>query len=152
MLSACGKKQNTGDDIITDNETTIETEDISTDDEAISYATQRPFDVEYGLSDLYTQADMDSAIDKIIEEFDTWDGCVMYDIKYAGDECNTEDNIAWMNQLGDDYTQCIEFISDFHSPVEAYGAWEADTDYNDYQWWLARTDNGEWNLMTWGYN
>ncbi len=31
------------------------------------------------------------------------------------------------------------------------GAWEADKEYEDYEWWLARTDGGEWELKTSGY-
>ena len=42
-------------------------------------------------------------------------------------------------------------LSDFHSPVEAYGAWEADMEYENYQWWLARAADGGWQLLTWGY-
>ena len=30
-------------------------------------------------------------------------------------------------------------------------AWEPDTDYKDYQWWLARADGGERELVSWGY-
>ena len=27
----------------------------------------------------------------------------------------------------------------------------ADTEYTGWKWWLARSDGGEWKLMTWGY-
>jgi len=37
------------------------------------------------------------------------------------------------------------------SPKEGGGAWEPDYEYSDWQWWLARTDGGEWQLITWGY-
>lgn len=66
----------------------------------------------------------------------------------------SEENIEWMNDLGDEtaeFTQCIGFVSDFHSPKAGGGAWNADSEYTNWQWWLARTDNGEWNLMTCGY-
>ena len=76
----------------------------------------------------------------------------------AGDENNTEENIAWLNSLnggGHDYTQCAKFLMDFHSPVDEADlkdtAWEPDTDYNDYQWWVARTDGGDWEVVSWGY-
>ena len=59
--------------------------------------------------------------------------------RYAGDENNTEENIAWLNSLnggGHSYTQCAEFLMDFHSPVDEADlkdtAWEPDNDYNDY--------------------
>ena len=44
--------------------------------------------------------------------------------------------------------------SDFHSPSEedaAGTAWQPDTDYNDYEWHLGRTGDGDWQLVTWGY-
>ena len=110
--------------------------------------------IDYGNSDIYSKADMDAAIELIENEFATWDGCELHSIRYASDECNREENIEWMNDLGDEtteFTQCIEFVSDFHSPKTGGGAWEADSEYTNWQWWLARTDNGEWNLMTWGY-
>ena len=67
--------------------------------------------------------------------------------------CNTTGNIQWMNSLAEDgsFTQVAEFLSDFHSPVEGGGAWEADMEYTDWQWWLAREEGGDWQLMTWGY-
>ena len=63
----------------------------------------------------------------------------------------------WLNSLKDgaNYTQCMEFLSSFHSPTEEADlegtAWEPDTEYKDYQWWLARSEGGEWELVTWGY-
>ena len=104
-----------------------------------------------------SQEEMDQAITTFKKEFEEWDGCELHSITYAGDECNSADNIQWMNELkeGKNYTQCIEFITDFHSPVEDEEvkdtAWEQDKEYLDYQWWLAREDGGEWELLTWGY-
>ncbi len=109
--------------------------------------------VDYGKSALYTQQDMDAGIALIEKEFGTWDGCEMHSIKYAGDDCNSADNVAWMNQLSDgqNFTQCMEFLTDFHSPKEGGGAWEPDSEYKEYQWWLARPDGGDWQLLSWGY-
>lgn len=109
--------------------------------------------MDYGTSDIYTQDDMDQAVDRIYGEFNTWTGCEMHSIRYGGDEANNAENIAWLNDLreGKNYTECIEFLTDFHSPVEDRGAWEADTEYEDWQWWLARADGGEWELISWGY-
>lgn len=115
--------------------------------------------IDYGTSELYTQEDMDAAIKVIEDEFSTWEGCELKNIRYTSDDANNDDNIAWLNsiaegkELSGNYTQCIEFLSDFHSPVEpaADSAWEADTDYTDWQWYLARTDGGSWELVTNGY-
>ena len=55
------------------------------------------------------------------------------------------------NDAKESFTQCIMFKSNFHSPKEGGGAWNADEEYTDWQWWLARSDGGQWKLMTWGY-
>jgi D-alanyl-D-alanine carboxypeptidase len=110
--------------------------------------------IDYGKSDIYSKSDMDAAIELIEKEFSTWEGCELHSISYTADECNSEKNIEWMNNLGDEnieFTQCIEFVSDFHSPKDGGDAWDADSEYTNWEWWLARADSGEWNLMTWGY-
>lgn len=113
--------------------------------------------INYGISQIYSQEDMDQAIALIKEEFKTWNGCQLHSISYSSDaQCN-EDNIAWMNELASanhlsgDYTQCIMFKSDFHTSLYAGEAWEPDSEYTDWQWWLARKDNDQWDLLTWGY-
>ena len=115
-------------------------------------------EVDYGSSDLYSKEEMDAAITAIRAEFDTWDGCELHTLRYAGDESASQENLDWMNELrkdGDAFTQCIEFLSDFHSPKDeaassALGL-EADREYQDWQWWLARSEDGDWQLMPWGY-
>lgn len=110
--------------------------------------------IDYGKSDIYTKSDMDAAIERIENAFSAWEGCELHSIRYTSDECNSEENIAWMNDLGGEnaeLTQCITFVSDFHSPKTNAGAWNPDEEYTNWQWWLARTENGEWRLMTWGY-
>ena len=112
-----------------------------------------PVEISYGTSALYSKEEMDKAIAKIEEEFSTWEGCELHMIRYASDACNSEENIAWMNELkeGQNYTACIEFLSDFRSPAEGGGAWEENREYTGWNWWLARTDDGDWELLTWGY-
>ena len=113
--------------------------------------------IDYGNSSIYSKEDMDSAIQMIKKEFDTWDGCELHSITYGMDEECNDENIKWMNELEEandakeSFTQCIMFKSNFHSPKEGGGAWNADEEYTDWQWWLARSDGGQWKLMTWGY-
>ena len=111
--------------------------------------------VDYGTSELYTMEDLKEAAVQVKCRFASFAGCELHSLRYAGDVCNTEENLAWMNQLdeGKDYVQVAEFVSDFHSPVqpEEDTAWEPDTEYTDYRWWLARTADGGWQLLTWGY-
>ena len=115
-------------------------------------------EIDYGSSDLYTKEDMDAAITAIRAEFDTWDGCELHALRYAGDESASQDNLDWMNGLrkeGEEFTQCIGFLSDFHSPKDEAASsgmgFEADQEYQNWQWWLARSQNGDWQLITWGY-
>lgn len=114
--------------------------------------------IDYGDSQLYTQEDMDAAIALIKREFRGWTGCELHSISYAGDECQTAANVEWMNQLkegqssgGPEFTQVIEFVSDFHSPKQDAGVWNPDQEYTGWQWWLARSEGGKWQLLTWGY-
>ncbi len=113
--------------------------------------------IDYGNSSLYTKEDMDEAIGKIKDEFNTWEGCELHSISYTSDDQCNDENIAWMNELeeandaSEVFSQCIKFTSSFHSPKEGGGAWEADKEYEDYEWWLARSDGGSWKLMTFGY-
>ena len=78
-------------------------------------------EVEYGNSDLYTKEEMDAAVAAIRAEFDTWEGCEFQALRYAGDESASQENLDWMNELrkdGEAFTQCIEFLGDFHSPKD----------------------------------
>jgi D-alanyl-D-alanine carboxypeptidase len=41
---------------------------------------------------------------------------------------------------------------DFHTPKEIGElTFNPDADYTDYQWWLARTADGGWEIVTFGY-
>ena len=77
-------------------------------------------------------------------------------IRYGSDECNSEENLRWMNDLADEgeaFVQVILFKSDWRSPEGSYlaGGCDTATEYTDWEWWLAREDGGEWKLVTWGY-
>ena len=108
--------------------------------------------IDYGASERYTQQDMDGAIALVKAKIAGWDGCALHAVRYAGDDRNSEENIRWLNGLddGQNYTECIEFLTDFHSPDEG-GVLMANREYTDWQWWLARSEGGDWQLVSWGY-
>ena len=110
------------------------------------------FVVDYKTSEMYSEDDMNKAIDVILREFNTWEGCVMKELSYTDDQ-KCEDNLSYINTLAVDtkYDECIVFTSTFHSPVEGGDAWEPDYDYGNWEWYLGRTDGGDWDLLTWGY-
>ena len=112
--------------------------------------------VDMGESILYDEEDMADAVRVIKETFETdFSGCKLQSITYAGDECNSDENKAWLSSLSETktYTEVIEFKMDFHSPEksEDAGAFNPDQDYKAYQWWLARTNGGDWEVVTYGY-
>lgn len=126
---------------------------------AVENDTLRDIEISYGTSSIYSRQDMDEAIEVIRSEFSTWEGCELHGIAYSSDEFCNASNIAWMNELEEaddavkreDFTQCIMFTSSFHTPKYNAGAWNPDEEYAGWQWWLARSDGGQWKLMTSGY-
>lgn len=55
--------------------------------------------IDYGTSAVYSKKDMDAAIKIIMKEFEAFEGCELHSLSYTSDEeCNTAENIAWMNQ------------------------------------------------------
>ncbi len=110
---------------------------------------------DFGESKLYTLEELQEAAIQVKCQFASMKGCELHSLRYAGDECNTPENLEWMNSHdeGAGYTHVAEFLTDFHSPVEEDGptTWDLDREYTDYQWWLARTDDGGWQLVTMGY-
>lgn len=108
--------------------------------------------VDYGKSEVYSQQDMDKAIEVIKKEFSSWEGCELHSITYAGDELSKK-NVDYCNQLHKDagFDECIVFESSFHSPKIAAGGFEPDQEYTGWTWYLARKEKGEWTLLTWGY-
>ena len=108
-------------------------------------------------SRLYTEEDLGKAFEIVLDRFRQWTGCSLYGLRYAGDECNSEENLAWLNELGGEkgFTQCLEVLIDFHTSADPKElgdmVFEPDTDYTDYQWWLARTADSGWEIVSMGY-
>ena len=117
--------------------------------------------IDLGSSSLYTQEELNTAILLIKDKFATFTGCELHSIRYAGDDANNEENLEWLNSLrevrsnippedvGKQYVQVAEFLSNFHSPVEDGDyAWNQDMEYTDYQWWLGRLEDGRWEIVS----
>ncbi len=110
-------------------------------------------EIDYGTSELYKPYELEEAAVQIKCKFASWEGCELHSLRYAGDSANNEENLKWLNDLneGANYISAAEFLSDFHSPAEGLSAWEPDYEYTDYQWWLGKTEEGEWEIVSWGY-
>ena len=120
---------------------------------AFNQAAAAKVEINYGKSEIYTQADMDAAISIIQTQFKKWKGCKLINIRYAGDDSNNAENLKWLNNLRpqENFSQCIEFFSDFYVSKKTNTVFNLDSEYKNYQWWLARNEDGEWQLVTFGY-
>ena len=116
--------------------------------------------IDYGESKIYTMTDIDFASGLIEDQFSNWRGCTLQNIRYAGDDCNNAKNIEWLNELATskgeekNYVQCMKCLSDFYvsKDAEKYGlTFNSDSTYKDWQWWLARAEGEDWELVSWGY-
>ena len=88
--------------------------------------------INYGSSSIYSEEDMNAAIELIKEEFSTWEGCELHDIFYSSDDEVNEENIAWMNELAKGqnripyFTNFTILTSNSHSSKNGGGAWNAE--------------------------
>ena len=102
-------------------------------------------------SERYTEEELTSAVETVLAEFDTWEGCDMHIIFYAGDE-QSMDALEGANKMErGTFDECAVLFTAFRSPKEAYGAWSADEEYF-YSWTLGRAEKGAWNLVNWGWD
>lgn len=109
--------------------------------------------LDFGNSKLYTKEELSDAFVNVKCQMAAWKGVELTSLKYAGDECSSEENLKWVNSLeeGTKYTKAIEILSSFRTPKEDAGAFDPDKDYTDYQWWLACGSDGDWNIVSSGY-
>lgn len=103
-------------------------------------------------SECYTENELYDAMLAVKCRFASWGDCDLYAIRYAGDEASNAESIAWLNSLqdGTEYTQAVEFLMDFRTGAAVQDDLEPSKDYTDYPWWLARTNDGDWEIVTAG--
>lgn len=110
-----------------------------------------------GPSSVYTKEDIDSAIEVIKHVFiRKGAGIELLKIEYDGDSYNSGANVAWLNSVAYEnkykvkYTKCIQFKCDFRTSdnKEDIGCYNTNTEYKGYKYSLARTEDGEWQLVS----
>lgn len=153
-MAGCGKK---ADNTATENTETeaqaqAEASSQSEEEEETEPLIPDSVKIDYKTSNIFSEEDMYSAIEKIMKEFKNWKGCEMHEISFTDDQ-TCKENLDYINSLGvdDKFVDCIVFTSSFHSPKEGGDAWEADSEYEGWQWFLGRTEDSDWKLLTWGY-
>ena len=100
-------------------------------------------------SSLYTEEDIDAAVETVIEYFgQNFDGCTLTKLGYPGD-----DEAAfreWADQY--DADEAIVLTSEFDvDETGGDGSLEANSTYSDWGWVLVRDAGGDWRHATHGY-
>ena len=105
-----------------------------------------PF-TDHGSSTLYSEKEIEEAMQIVRNEF-VDNECKLYSISYTSDEKSRRE-LEHCNELnhGDrPYTECLVFETKFRSPMFGGGAWSANRVY-DWTWFIARTRNGDWEIV-----
>ena len=108
--------------------------------------------IDCGDSEIYTIQERQVAADLIADKISSFEGCKLYAVVYDGDSAS-EKNLEYCNELAEEgtvYVDSIVFTSYFRSPIFGGGAWNANDIYS-WSWYLARTADGDWEIVTFGY-
>ena len=117
------------------------------------YVRVKGVKIDYNNCTVYSEKDIDLAAAVVIDKVNSFRGeiftdrAVLYALKVYDTDCL--DYCRSLNEQAD-YTESLAFSSVMRSPVTGGGAWNANSIYT-WSWYLARTDGGEWELLTWGY-
>ena len=104
--------------------------------------------VDYNNCTEYSEEEIDSAAQVVIQNVNAREGCVLFLLKFI-----TADELDYCRSLNEpaNYEECIVFNSAFRSPLKSrFGAWNTNRLYT-WDWSLARVKDGQWELVTWGY-
>lgn len=94
-------------------------------------------------SDIYSDADIKSAMEVAEAKINEFDGCRLISLKYAGDD-------KCIKEAVDIYSETIVINSVFLSPLKSLSAWEP---HSVYKWFfiLGRNNAGNWEIVNYGY-
>ena len=101
-------------------------------------------------SEIYSQEDINAAIDTIKKEFMmNWGGCTLTEIYYAGDD-SSKDHQDWADSNNAD--EVIVLLSSFDVDSSGGdGSLNPNSTYSDWSWILVRTNGGKWQHVDHGY-
>lgn len=111
-----------------------------------------PAKIDCGDSEIYSLNDRKTAAALIADTIRSFDGCKLYAIVYEGDSVS-EKNLEYCNSLAEEgtvYVDSIVFTSYFRSPIFGGGAWNSNEIYS-WSWYLCRTTDEGWEILTYGY-
>ena len=111
-----------------------------------------PARIDCGDSALYSVEERNDAAKLVADKINSIEGCKLFLVKYNGDDAS-QNNLDYCNELAKDnveYVDCAVFTSYFWSPFFNAGSLNPNELYS-WSWYLARTGNGAWEIITFGY-
>ncbi len=81
-------------------------------------------------------------------------GCILKNIRYAGDKEINEKNLKWINSLESkkNYKKIAKFLTDFKTTSNVKNTTLNPNDnYTNYEWWLVKTKDDGWEIVSRGY-
>lgn len=111
-----------------------------------------PARIDCGDSALYSLEERYDAAKLVADKINSIEGCKLFLVKYSGDDAS-QINLDYCNELAKDnaaYVDCTVFTSYFRSPIFNAGSLNPNELYS-WAWYLARTKNGSWEIITFGY-
>ena len=100
---------------------------------------------DYGTSEIFTKKEIKSAIDKVKENLNDFDGCKVLSLSYAGDDKSIEELKYWNN-----YDEIIVINSVFLSPIIKKNHWSPFEIYT-WKFILAKNNYNSWEIISCGY-
>ncbi len=98
-------------------------------------------------SELYTEDDINAAIETIKEEFTDWHGCTLTEIYYAGDDTSRAEQ-AYRKSAD----EVLVLLSSFDVDWTGYdGSFNPNSTYGGWKWILVRQAGGRWQHVDHGY-
>ncbi len=81
-------------------------------------------------------------------EFETWPGFVMHHIEDVS--VGNDTTYCEMLREGVEFEKCIILKSSFTTGEEDWNGFSANMTYDEWNWYLAREKDGEWELVSYG--
>lgn len=145
LLAGCSNQEN-----VTTPDTQLPSQDAEVVESPEGEAGSGLEIVDWEPSELYTDEDIQSAVDTVLAYFETeFKGCTLTQISYPGDD---------LSDLFDEYAkeyqsdEAIILRSSFDVDSSGGdGSLEPNSTYEGWQWILVRSNGGIWEVETYGY-
>lgn len=103
---------------------------------------------DYGASELYSKAEIDSAMDAVAKHFRwSYGGCTLTDLWYEERTETDEQFRGWATQYGGEDAILIHSAFDVDRGEGPFQMYEEDSTGNKSMWILVRDDDGKWRIV-----